>query len=141
MNIDGSHEKFFATQKKIIAALPSGVSGLMKKTGLKRSCIAYHRRYLKKRGLICISHYEPASKGPSCPVYALGSLPDAVFKKAPRRPKNNFVSAEYRRERDAEIAAERTKLQARMDADNARFWNFAPMEFLFKRQIPKGITT
>ena len=137
-----AESKFFATQAKVIACLPASNPTIMAKVDIARTSASRHLDYLKDLGLIYISAWERSINGGApYPVYALGNSPDAMYEKQPkRRYKTTFVSAEDRREHEAEIAAERVKLEARRFADNARFWNFAPRRCLFKRQIPKGAT-
>ena len=119
--------KFFATQAKVIAALPSSNPAIMAKVLIKRTAVTRHLAYLKERQLIYISAWQRSPSGGSYyPVFALGCLPDMTHQKKVAVKK--ILSAdEVQKKEAAKIIAKQRKVEMQSFSRGADYRNWPVM--------------
>ena len=131
MSIESNRAKFFATQTKVIAALPGSNPAIMAKVRIKRTSATRHLCYLKERQLIFISGWERSPNGGSYyPVYSAGCLPDVTHQK--KITVKKILSAEaLQKQREAKIMAEQRSIEMRSFSRGADYRKDAIMAHLF----------
>jgi hypothetical protein len=131
---------YLTTHAQIVAALPGTSQDIIEITGFSLRIVNKYISEMRRDKQAHIKGYEWL---PNCarPVamYANGYGLDAPIIHAPRKPRAKFVSAVDRHEAAAMLSEQRAKERARKDADNARFWKFEPMRYLFAKRIPAGM--